>query len=171
MDGSLTPSGTAFLVAALALACFAFAAGVFATLSFVEKPVWPLMRDPASPRASDRHARLVHGQLNRMIDLLPPIMIVTMASALVLILLQLWVHGFAAFALAVVGVYLVMQGWLVARLRPRIAAVKAVASDTGDIGAVRRGLGRLAVLHHGGLLTAATLAALQLAILVALFLG
>lgn len=151
---------SAYLVAALALGCFLFSAGVFSTLSFLEKPVWSLMRDARSPRSSDADSRLIHAELNRVIGLLPPTMIIAQASAFVLIGLHTWLRGFDTFSLVILAAYLVMQGWLVSQLRPRIEAVKGVPSETGEIGAVREGLGRLAVIHHGGLIMALTMALL-----------
>ena len=143
---------SAHLVAALALGCLPFSAGVFSTPS-IEKPVRSLMHGPASPKASDAHSRLVHAELRRVIDLLPPTMVVARASAFVLIVGHAWLRGFdpLPLPLAVVATYVALQGRLVSQLAPRIEAVKGVPSETGEIGAVREGPGRLAVIHHVGL--------------------
>lgn len=148
---TLSHPPSAHLVAALALGCLLFSAGVFSTLSFLEKPVWSLMRDPVSPKASDADSRMIHAELRRVIDLLPPTMIVAQASAFVLIVAHTWLRGFDPLSLTIIAVYVALQGWLVSQLRPRIEAVKGVPSETGEIGAVREGLGRLAVIHHIGL--------------------
>ena len=50
----------------LVSACFAFAAGIFLTLSFIERPVWRLMRAPQSPTVPDAVAGEVHGILRRL---------------------------------------------------------------------------------------------------------
>ena len=154
------------VVAALALGCFMFSAGVFSTLSFIEKPVWSLMRDVRSPSASDADSRLVHAELRRVIDLLPPTMMVAQASAFGLVLLHAWVRGFDALSLLIVVVYLVMQGWLVWRLKPVITAAKAVGSDVGEIGAVRATLRGLLVIHHGGLAMSLVMTAMLVSTLV-----
>ena len=50
----------------LVSAFFAFAAGIFLTLSFIERPVWRLMRAPQSPTVPDAVAGEVHGILRRL---------------------------------------------------------------------------------------------------------
>ena len=159
MDPTAHPPSAA-LVAALALGCFLYSAGVFSTLSFVEKPVWSLMRNAAHPRASDGDSRLIHAQLLRVINLLPPTMMVAQASAFVLIVLHAWLRGFDALSLVILAVYAVLQGWLVSRLGRTIKAAKGVPSGTGEIGAVRATLRDLLVIHHGGLVMALAMAVL-----------
>ena len=153
------------IVAAFALGCFLFSAGVFSTLSFVEKPVWGLLRSVTSPSASDSDSRLIHAQLRRVIDLLPPTMMIAQASAFVLIVAHAWLRDLDVFSLVIVAVYFAMQGWLVWRLRPVITAAKAVDSDSGEIGAVRETLRDLLVIHHGGLAMSIVMAAMLVAAL------
>ena len=159
MDPIVHPP-SAHLVAALALGCFLYSAGVFSTLSFIEKPVWSLIRDADSPRASDSDSRLIHAELNRVIDLLPPTMMIAQASAFVLIVLHAWLRGFDVLSLLILAVYAAMQGWLVSRLGRTIRAAKDVPSETGGIGAVRSTLRGLLVIHHGGLAMALTMSVL-----------
>lgn len=142
------------LIATLIPTLLAFACGIFIVLSLVEKPVWRLMREPDSPNVSDDTARLIHAALKRIIHLLPPAMIATMSSVLVLVIVQTW---FATFSWPTVGVLAVFVGSMagvVAHLRGRIDDVDGVSSQ-GDIQAVRTGLGALVRLHHQGLLAAA----------------
>lgn len=159
MDPIAHPS-SAHLVASLALGSFLYSAGVFSTLSFIEKPVWPLMRGAGSPRASDGDSRLIHAELNRVIDLLPPTMMIAQASAFVLIMLHAWLRGFDALSLLILAIYAVMQGWLVSRLGRTIKAAKDVPSETGEIGAVRSTLRGLLIIHHGGLAMVLTMSVL-----------
>jgi hypothetical protein len=149
------------LVTLLATACFTFAAGIFTVLSMVEKPVWSLMRDPNSPRADDRIVRDIHAQLRRVIHLLPPIMMTTMAGGAVLLGLQAWRAGFDLVSLLILLHFGLCMAYLLSILRARIRAVDLTPSD-GAIGPVRMGLGQLAALHHIGLFTAASVTVLQI---------
>jgi hypothetical protein len=148
------------LVTLLATACFTFAAGIFTVLSLVEKPVWSLMRDPMSPRADDRIVRDIHAQLRRVIHLLPPTMMTTMAGGAVLLLLQAWLAGFDWFSLVILLHFVLCLAYLLSILGRRIRAVDLTPSDSA-IGPVRTGLGQLAALHHVGLFTAVSLTVLQ----------
>ena len=151
----------ATLVTPLAAICFAFAAGVFTVLSFIEKPVWSLMRDPSSDRASDHDTRLIHAELRRVIRLLPPTMKTTMSLASLLIVAQSWLRGFDWVSLTVLGVFVALMAYLLFHLESRIRAVADTPSE-GEIGAVRTGVGELAALHHAGLATAVIMLSLQL---------
>ncbi|MEO1207545.1 MAG: hypothetical protein AAFV45_14555 [Pseudomonadota bacterium] len=152
------------VVTAVAAICFAFAAGIFTVLSYIEKPVWSLMRDPTSTAASDDTARLIHGELNRVIRLLPPTMKTTMATATVLLLTQAWLRDFDWLSLGAMAVFAAFMTYLLFHLEARIKAVAEVPSD-GSITAVRDGLGKLAALHHVGLAMAVTMLALQLTLI------
>ncbi|MCX2723037.1 hypothetical protein [Roseibium salinum] len=154
------------LISTLATVCFSFACGIFLTLSYIEKPVWPMMRDPMTSRISDDVARTIHATLNRLIRLLPPTMMITMGAGLVFLLLQAWQRGFAWVTLIVLAVLVVGLGYILSQLFSRIDAVKNYPAD-GDISVVRDGLGKLAAIHHVGLLTAATIVVLQLALIFA----
>jgi hypothetical protein len=149
------------LVSVLVASLFSFATGFFVALSYVEEPVWPLMFGAESEAVPDEDARLVHAELNRIIDLAPPTMATVVGSGSLLVFVQAWQHGFD-WPAAMVAVWLVASmGYVVSKLRARIEAVKSVPSD-GDTAAVRQGLGRLAALHHMGLLATAGVVVLQL---------
>ncbi|MGM0559523.1 MAG: hypothetical protein ACQETX_00455 [Pseudomonadota bacterium] len=154
----------ATIITALATACFAFACGIFLTLSYIEKAVWCLMRDPLSACVDDGEARLVHAQLKRVIRLLPPTMKTTMASGTLLLMLQAWQLDFAWPALIVLVFLLLGLGYLLSQLSGRIAAVERSDSE-GDIEVVRRTLGQLAALHHFGLFLAVGVVVLQVVVL------
>jgi hypothetical protein len=149
-------------VTVLATACFTFAAGIFTVLSLVEKPVWSLMRDPMSQRADDGIVRNIHAQLRRVIHLLPPTMMVTMASGAALIVVHAGLSGFDWIAVVILVHFTLCLTYLLSILNRRIHAVDLTPSDSA-IGPVRTGLGRLAALHHVGLFTACSLALLQIA--------
>ena len=145
------------LVPTLLAGLLGLGTGVFVVLSLIEKPVWRLMWAPRSPRVSDDQARAVHAILKRVIHLLPPTMMTTMGTATILMGVLVWQTGGSAAALAVAALFFVQLGLIVARLFADIRGVDAVPSD-GDAGAVRDGLGTLALLHHCGLLmTSSTL--------------
>lgn len=152
------------MVMALATACFAFAGGIFLTLSYIEKAVWPLMKDPLSVLVEDSEARLVHAQLKRVIHLLPPTMKTTVATGTILLGLQVWLLEFAGPALLVLVFLLLGLGYLLPRLSSRIEAVQSAESD-GNIDRVRSGLAGLATLHHVGLFLALGIVVLQVMIL------
>lgn len=139
------------LANALMTGLLGFATGIFATLSLIEKPVWPLMPAPRSTRVSDDDARKVHAILKRVIHLLPPTMMTTMVGV-TLMMIILFVHSGGSHQYG--GLAAVFFGQLIliaARLFRDIRAVETVDSQ-GEIGTVRDGLSALALLHHRGLL-------------------
>ncbi|MEO1441930.1 MAG: hypothetical protein AAFV33_16150 [Chloroflexota bacterium] len=138
-------------IATLIPSLLAFACGIFIVLSLVEKPVWRLMWNPQAEKIPDDTARVIHAALKRVIHLLPPTMITTMSSVLLLLVAQTWLADFSWSTLAVLIVFVGAMAGVVARLKKRIDDVDSVPSD-GEIGMVRVGLGALARLHHQGLL-------------------
>ena len=148
------------LIAALIVLCYSFATGIFYVLSCLEKPVWPLMRNPDSEKAADKDARFVHQALQRLIPLLPPTMVTTTLTGLVLLALQSVQRDFDRPSLIILVFFLVMISYLFSRLRGCIKGVSQVPHD-GDIAGVRDGTGRLAALHHTGLFTMAGVLLLQ----------
>ena len=151
------------IVQSLIPTLLAFACGIFVVLSLVEKPVWRMMRNPATPRVTDDTARLIHGALKRVIHLLPPTMITTMSSLLILLVAQSWLSGFSWETLTVLTVFVGSMIGVVAVLKKRIDDVDRAPSD-GDIDVVRAGLGALVRLHHRGLLAAAATLGAQYAL-------
>ncbi len=154
------------LIAALIVFCFAFGSGIFYVLSCLEKPVWSLMRNAESEKAADKDARFVHEALQRLIPLLPPTMITTTLTGLVLLILQALQRDFDRPSLIILGFFLVMMTYLFSRLRARIRGVAEVPYD-GDIAKVRAGTGRLAALHHTGLFTMVSVLLLQFFLIIA----
>ena len=140
---------------------FSFAAGFFAVLSYIEKPVWPLMFDAKSNTVIDSDARLIHAELKRIIELAPPTMMTVVGSGTICILLQVWLQDFSRDSLIVLTFFVLCQGYILTQLFGRIEAVKQTPSD-GSIGVVRSGLGQLAAIHHIGLATVAGLTLLEL---------
>lgn len=130
--------------------------GVFIVLSFIEKPVWGLMRNPAAPHIADLEARKVHAILRRLINLLPPTMLTIMANVTALMALLLVQANYAVEALALCGLFLIQLALIIARLRRDIRGVKLVSSDDAQSDVVRTGLSALALLHHRGLVMTGT---------------
>lgn len=149
------------IVPTLVVLFFAFATGFFVVLSYIEKPVWPLMFNTTSAEVGDEDARLVHAELKRIIKLAPSTMITVMGSGTIFTLIQAWQRNFDWAALTILVFLVLCLGYIIANLGSRIKAVVDVPSD-GEIGNVRQGLGRLAALHHIGLATAGGLTLLQL---------
>ncbi|MEE8601672.1 hypothetical protein [Euzebya tangerina] len=129
--------------------------GIFVVLSLIEKPVWRLMWQPRSGRVSDDEARTVHAILKRVIHLLPPTMMTTMGAASLLMILLLVQTGVTLASVSLAALFFIQLALIVARLFRDIRGVDEVPSD-GEASEVRSGLGRLALLHHRGLLMTST---------------
>jgi len=82
-------------------------------------------------------------------------MITTMAIVTMLIFIQAMLADLSTMSLVVGGVFYIQLISVVIPLFPAIRGVDNVLSD-GSIGAVRRGLGTLARVHHQGLVMAST---------------
>ena len=138
-----------------ALVLFAFATGIFAVLSALEKPIYPTMWDHDAP-VPEGEVRRIHAALKRFIHILPPTMMTTMAAAALMLLWQLAARGFDASGWLLLATFLVLQGAISPTLLRRIAAVKAQASDA-PLPDVRRDTGRLAAVHHMGMAVTVTM--------------
>jgi hypothetical protein len=152
-------------ISTLTTVCFALATGIFLTLSYIEKPIWPLMRQPNHDQVSDQNARLIHGELKRVIKLLPPTMMIIMGSGTVLTVIQAWKRDFDLASVATLVFLVIGLGYILTQLLDRIEAVEKTPSN-GEIATVRTGLGRLAAIHHVGLFTASSLCLLQLVLVI-----
>lgn len=124
-----------------------FAAGIFAALSVVERPVWRVMLDPASKRVSDDSARAVHAILKRVIHPLSPIMTGTVSTVTALVVVQVVTTSGADAALIVAGVFFVQFAFV---FRRPFGAVRRVVTTPSDDypWRVREGLAALAREHH-----------------------
>jgi hypothetical protein len=125
--------------------------GIFATLSLIEKPIWPMLRAPRSLQVDDDEVRKVHAILKRLIHLLPPTMMTTMGGVSLMMIILFMEQGASIRNMLVSLVFFSQLILIVARLFEDIRGVDMVNSD-GDIGSVRNGLAALALLHHRGLL-------------------
>ncbi|MEM9983105.1 MAG: hypothetical protein AAF734_11460, partial [Bacteroidota bacterium] len=132
---------------------------IFYVLSMIEKPIWGyLYKSKLFPK--EKLMRQIHGQLKRLITLLPPTMIVSMFSSLMLIVYQAFtLKSTPALILAVF--FVTGLGYLIIFLKRRIDGVKQIDSDEEYI-ILNTGVIRLAQLHHEGLLLAFTSFILQL---------
>lgn len=149
----------------LALVLFAFATGIFAVLSALEKPVYATMWDYGAP-VPDGEVRRVHAALKTFIHILPPTMMTTMTLAAAMLVWQLVARGLDLWGWILIGVFVAMQGAITPTLLRRIEAVKSEPSD-GPIDRVRSGTGRLAAVHHMGMTITVTMTVLLLATLLA----
>ncbi len=139
------------LLSNLLCATLAFGSGIFVVLSLLEKPIWPLMWARNSDTVTETDMRAVHAILKRVIHLLPPTMITTMAVSALLFIALLILESFEMLMVLAALCFFVQQGLVAARLAKDIAGVDSVDSQ-GEIDDVRSGLGALALLHHRGLL-------------------
>jgi len=137
--------------------------GIFVALALIEKPIRGLMWNRRGWAVSDSEVRTVHAILKRVIHLLPPTMITTMATASLLIVVQMIRADFATGPVIVACVFFPQLLLIVRRLGRDIRGVDSVPSD-GPINGVRDGLGALALLHHRGLLMTVSALIAQLAI-------
>jgi len=137
------------------LICLSLGTGIFVVLSLIEQPVWKLMRRATAPEVHDMDARDVHASLQRVIHLLPPVMVLLMLAVCLLFFVQSFATDHTPAALLVPGIFLVQFVPIVIRLDRDIHGV-ATVSPLGEIGAVRDGLARLVRLHHRGLLMTTT---------------
>ncbi|WP_068081723.1 hypothetical protein [Polycladidibacter stylochi] len=145
----------------LLTACLGFAAGIFTVLSFLEKPVWPMMLNANSHAVVNTEVKAVHGILNRLIRMLPPTMMLTMLVVSCLLIERLISSDFAKPEISMATLFFGQMIIVVALLKSRIDGVKNVAADE-DIIKLRKGLGALTQLHHMGLAAAISTLCLQL---------
>lgn len=125
-----------------------YATGIFYVLSMIEKPILAYMyKSKLFPNAL--LMRQIHGQLKRLITLLPPTMVISMLASAGLIIYQyINLKTTLTFILLVVfGIQLIR---LVILLKPRIDGVKGIDSDE-EYTVLNRGVIKLAQLHHEGL--------------------
>jgi hypothetical protein len=153
------------LISALTTVCFALASGIFLTLSYIEKPIWPLMSQPENSEVSDQNARVIHAELKRVIKLLPPTMMTVMGTGTLLTVIQAWKRNFDLASVTTLVFLIIGLGYILTQLFDRIHAVENTPSD-GEIVTVRTGLGRLAAIHHVGLFTASSLCLMQLVLVI-----
>lgn len=151
------------LVTLLATLCFAYAAGIFTVLSMIEKPIWPLLQDPADEHVRTATVRRIHAQLRELLPLLPPTMKTVMGAGAVLLATQAWLQAFDGITIATLAVFVLGMLYILRRLQPRIRAVAALDS-AGDATQLRIATGELAALHRAGLAVAASVLALQIAL-------
>jgi len=155
------------LLYTLLAALLGIATGILVVLSLIEKPIWPMMWAPRTPEISDQSARKVHVILKRVIHLLPPTMMKTMGAASLAMIALLVVTDFRGASLAVAALFFTQLALIVARLLRDIRGVDDVPSD-GDPAQVCDGLAALPLLHHRGLLMAASTLIALLALQIAL---
>lgn len=125
-----------------------YATGIFYVLSMMEKPIWRYMY--TSKKFPDESLmRQIHGQLKRLITLLPPTMITSMGLSSVLIIYQYTVLKTTP-SLVLMIVFFTCLIRLVILLKGRIDGVKAINSDA-TYGTLNHGVIKLAQLHHEGL--------------------
>jgi len=126
-----------------------YGTGIFYVLSMMEKPIWKFMYT-SKTFPDETLMRQIHGQLKRLITLLPPTMITSMGFSAALIIYQ-YINLKTTATLVTLFVFFVLLIRLVILLNGRIEGVKGINSDA-DYSKLNLGVIKLAQLHHEGLL-------------------
>ncbi len=150
------------LVPYLIILLLSYATGIFYVLSMIEKPIWRYMSSSKKLFPKEELMRNIHGQLKRLITLLPPTMITSMAGSAILIVYQYFVLK-NTISLVLLMVFFSGLGYLVFHLKKRIDGVANIDSDA-EYRVLNTGVIRLAQLHHVGLFVAIISWAVQLCV-------
>ncbi len=125
-----------------------YATGIFYVLSMIEKPIWKYMYT-SEIFSNETLMRQIHGQLKRLITLLPPTMVTSMLFSTILIIYQyLTLNSISSFVLLIV--FLIQIVRLVILLKGRIKDVQSIESNA-EYKTLNKGVIKLAQLHHEGL--------------------
>lgn len=143
----------------LILLFLGYATGIFYVLSMIEKPLWGFMYT-SKIFPNKTLMRQIHGQLKRLITLLPPTMVTSMFCSAGLIIYQ-YTALKTTPTLVLLIVFLVQLVRLVILLKGRIDGVKGINSDA-EYSILNRGVVKLSQLHHEGLLMTVTSFLLQI---------
>jgi|GEM_PF-3496338 len=141
------------LIPSLIVAIFSFGVAIFYALSCIERSVLKLGLNQHSQEVDEKDIRFVHASLKRLIPLLPPsngFVIVFGTAAMVY---QGFTRNWDRGSIAVLAFYWSVMGYLIS-FGTIAAAVKDVRETSSDnrIEDVRRGVARLIVRHHIGLI-------------------
>lgn len=136
----------------LTLILFVLGAGIFCTLSAMERRVYPLFWNGAVAEADIRE---VQSLLALVVDILPKAMMVIVFGSGLLIGIQLWTGALGNWAWPIGITYTVMIVLILRTLFPTIKAVKETDSLNGPIDAVRPITRDTIIVHHLGLVLTA----------------
>lgn len=131
----------------LTLILFSFAAGIFATLSALERKLYPLMLNRVVP---EKEIRSVQQILASVVNILPPTMMVVLFGSGILILVQIFTGDLGEMTWLIAGIYAAFLIVIFQRLFPTIAAVKTTDPINGPIEEVRPLTRETIIIHHIG---------------------
>ena len=141
------------LASSFAIAVFSFGAAIFYALSCVEWSVLRLGFNAHSKSVKEEDVRFVHKALKRLTPLLPPsngfVILFGTAALVYLGVLTQW----SWLAVLPLAFYWLVTGYTITfgRIAAAVKDVRTTPSD-GNITEVRRGVSRLIVNHHIGLI-------------------
>jgi hypothetical protein len=141
------------LMPSLIVTIFSFGGAIFYALSCIERSVLKLGLNQHSQEVDEKDIRFVHASLKRLIPLLPPsngVVIVFGTGAMVY---QGFTRNWDRASIAVLAFYWSVMGYLISfgKIAAAVKDVRAISSDS-SIEDVRRGVARLIVRHHIGLI-------------------
>ena len=141
------------LMPSLIVTIVSFGGAIFYALSCIERSVLKLGLNHHSQEVDEKDIRFVHASLKRLIPLLPPsngVVIVFGTGAMVY---QGFTRNWDRASIAVLAFYWSVMGYLISfgKIAAAVKDVRAISSDS-SIEDVRRGVARLIVRHHIGLI-------------------
>lgn len=152
--------------AAVTLLCLGFLAGFFLVLSFLEKPIMPIMTAPHSMREHESDVRWTHSQLQAFVrfiginSLLPVTLIGFLAAGY-----QMVLHQFDVISVIVAAGVGTLFFVSLVFAAPAMRAVRDTAAYEEDLANVSSALFRMVRLHHGMFLAVIPLTLAQLFLL------
>lgn len=155
-------------IAAFIVAVYSFGGAIFYALSCIERSVLKLGLDERSEEVDDTDVRFVHASLKRLIPLLPPSNGFVIFFGTAAMIYQGFKRSWDRPSVAVIAFYWSLMGYLVT-LGKIGAAVKDVQETSSDaeIEDVRRGVSRLVVRHHLGLVANLGVVVLEFVLVIA----
>lgn len=153
-------------IAALTLMCLAFTTGLLLVVSFIEKPIFPLIASPQTSRDRECDVRETHSIMQSCLRRTGPgIMVPITGFATLAAAVQSFQRGYDVLSIFVVIGTLALM--ILAGLAATPAARRVRDADTyeDDFETVATPLFRLARLHHTMLLAIIPLTLAQLALL------
>ncbi len=152
--------------AAVTLLCLGFLAGFFLVLSFLERPILPIMTAPHEMREHESDVRWTHSQLQGFVrfiginSLLPVMVVAFIASGYQMIL-----YDFDVIAVGVAAGLGLLFFVTCIHAGPAMRSVRDTSAYEADLDSVSAALFRMVRLHHGMFLAVIPLTLAQLFLL------
>ena len=155
-------------VASFIVAVYSFGGAIFYALSCIERSVLKLGLDEQTQAVDDEDVRFVHAALKRLIPLLPPSNGFVILFGTAAMLYQGFARKWDRASVAVLAFYWAIMGYLITfgKIGAAVADVRETSSD-GKIQDVKRGVSRLIVRHHIGLVANLGTVILQFVLVIA----